>query len=153
MDHTEKQWNNLGYKVIPGAPGELRWNNRYCTFKTYFFNESQVLKMSNEEFNAYKKEKNHQAYIKAKERKLKEERLQQLDNKYKTSFQWLESGYIIKDGQEPEKGEYLSYKYKLNKASNYFYYKSDQVEYNPTKAKEILSNNRFPNNYDGRKYY
>ena len=153
MERTEKQWNNLGYKVIPGATGELRWNNRYCTFKTYYFNESQVLKMSNEEFKAYKKEKNHQAYIKSKERKIKEQKLYELDNNFKTCYQWLESGYIVKSNQLPVRGQYLINHYDLNKGSDYYYYKLDQVEYNPSKAKEIMNNVVCPNNYDGRKYY
>lgn len=153
MEHTEKQWNYLGYKIKKGASGVLRWNNRYCAFKTYFFNENQVEQMTEVEIKAFKKRKNHNDYVKGKERAKEVKRLDELYDNYKTSYQWLKLGYIIKDGEKHVKGQSLINMYKLNKASDYYYYYSNQVDYNPDKAKDILHNVEWANNYDGSKFY
>lgn len=150
---TLKQWNDKGYKLKKNAKGVLDWNNCYYRYKVMRYSENEVKQMTDEEFKIYKKQKNHEAYLRAKENKIKKARIEYIYDNYKTSYQWLNLGYIILENQKPKIGSDLMRCYGINKASDYYYYFVDQVEYDPTKAKDILDNHQCPINYDGFKYW
>lgn len=157
---TEIQWNKLGYKVKENVSGTCAWSNAYCVVMAVYYEPDEVEEMTYEDKLLYKlylkekKERNEQERKEERERIEKHhEYMEQMREDYNTACQWLELGYVVKAGSKPTLGKELQDEDECYFGSNYYYYHRNDVENNPTRAKELSEN--FPEGcyYDGRAWW
>lgn len=153
---TEKQWNKIGYKVKEDVNGTCAWSNAYCVVMSVYFEPNEVEPMNEADIAKYKAYLKEKRAIYNKERKKKLEHMKYMEQKrseYYTACQWLNLGYVVKEHAKAVLGEELQSKDECYFGSNYYYYHINDVENNPTRAKELSES--FPQgyDYDGRAWW
>ena len=153
---TEKQWNRLGYKIKENVEGVSAWSNAYCVVSAVYYEPYEVELMNEEDriqYKAYLKEKRA---IYEKERKRRQEHIKHMTEKrdnYGTACQWLNKGYVVKEHAKGIWGSLLQQEDEHYFSGDYIYYHIDDVENNPTKAKELADNFPHGHDYDGRAWW
>lgn len=156
---TERQWNDLGYKLKKDAKGEVMWSN--CNFNgtfTYYM-PNEVRKMTEKQFEKYKEEqriKRNEAARECRKERIKwkkfYDRKKEEADQYKTACQFLKMDRVVRPGTKGRRGSDFRVRhngddYCFGKSSDYYYYHIDDTDEDPERAKELLE--IFPEKYDG----
>lgn len=65
---TERQWNDLGYKLKKDAVGEEMWSNSFCKERYFYYAESEVRKMTEKQLKEAKSKKSREMAEKRKKK-------------------------------------------------------------------------------------
>lgn len=85
---TEKQWNQLGFKLLSEKNGERMWTNQFCQIISTYYTEKEVEKMTEDEFDAWKENDRKKKNQRAKElRKIRIEKEKQLEEEWRQAEQ------------------------------------------------------------------
>lgn len=122
---TEKQWAKIGFKIKDNATGVELWQNQFCNSTFIYYSENEVVKMSDSEFELYKKERNKENYERYKIRKKEKEEEEKREaylrayNTLLTSWQWLYHCHReILENAEPI----------LNDCNDFYYYRKTETK-------------------------